>query len=67
MAFEEHEKRAWSVDFAPTQPTCLASGSDDSKGIQKCLPQQQDLALYSSSFSLSKNMVMQPRALSGDY
>ncbi len=32
MAYEEHEKRAWSVDFAPTQPQILASGSDDSKG-----------------------------------
>eukprot|EP00053_Salpingoeca_punica_P018544 m.182253 g.182253 ORF g.182253 m.182253 type:complete len:637 (-) comp17457_c0_seq1:1962-3872(-) len=30
-AFEEHEKRAWSVDFAPANPTRLASGSDDSK------------------------------------
>jgi E3 ubiquitin-protein ligase RFWD2 len=30
-AFEEHEKRAWSVDFAPSNPTRLASGSDDSK------------------------------------
>ena len=30
--FEEHEKRAWSVDFSPCKPTCLASGSDDTKG-----------------------------------
>ncbi len=29
--FEEHEKRAWSVDVAPSQPTLLASGSDDCK------------------------------------
>lgn len=29
--FEEHEKRAWSVDFSPSKPTMLASGSDDSK------------------------------------
>ena len=29
--FEEHEKRAWSVDFSPSKPTTLASGSDDAK------------------------------------
>ena len=29
--FEEHEKRAWSVDFCETMPKMLASGSDDSK------------------------------------
>jgi E3 ubiquitin-protein ligase RFWD2 len=29
--FEEHEKRAWSVDFSKTKPKMLASGSDDSK------------------------------------
>ncbi|PJF19675.1 hypothetical protein PSACC_00503 [Paramicrosporidium saccamoebae] len=26
---EEHEKRSWSVDFSTTDPTRLASGSDD--------------------------------------
>jgi E3 ubiquitin-protein ligase RFWD2 len=26
---EEHEKRSWSVDFSSTDPTRLASGSDD--------------------------------------
>ncbi|KJE98268.1 photoregulatory zinc-finger protein COP1, variant [Capsaspora owczarzaki ATCC 30864] len=29
--FQEHEKRAWTVDFAQTDPTRLASGSDDSR------------------------------------
>eukprot|EP00730_Choanoeca_flexa_P017943 TRINITY_DN8696_c0_g1_i3.p1 TRINITY_DN8696_c0_g1~~TRINITY_DN8696_c0_g1_i3.p1 ORF type:complete len:699 (+),score=141.33 TRINITY_DN8696_c0_g1_i3:151-2247(+) len=29
MAFEEHEKRTWSVDTSPSDPTSLASGSDD--------------------------------------
>ncbi|KAF9581221.1 coatomer subunit alpha, partial [Lunasporangiospora selenospora] len=29
--YDEHEKRAWSVDFSRTDPTRLASGSDDSK------------------------------------
>lgn len=33
MQFEEHEKRAWSVDFCKADPTRLASGSDDTKGI----------------------------------
>ncbi|KAI8334677.1 WD40-repeat-containing domain protein [Chlamydoabsidia padenii] len=28
--YEEHEKRAWSVDTSLTNPTILASGSDDS-------------------------------------
>jgi len=29
--YEEHEKRAWSVDFSPAKPTIFASGSDDAK------------------------------------
>ncbi|PWA54362.1 hypothetical protein CTI12_AA436400 [Artemisia annua] len=31
MEYEEHEKRAWSVDFSCTEPTLLVSGSDDCK------------------------------------
>ncbi|KAK3814122.1 MAG: WD40-repeat-containing domain protein [Benniella sp.] len=31
MNYDEHEKRAWSVDFSRTDPTRLASGSDDTK------------------------------------
>lgn len=31
MEYEEHEKRAWSVDFSCTEPTMLVSGSDDYK------------------------------------
>ena len=30
--FDEHEKRAWSVDFCESDPFRLASGGDDSKG-----------------------------------
>lgn len=30
--FDEHEKRAWSVDFCDSEPYRLASGGDDSKG-----------------------------------
>ena len=29
LRFEEHEKRAWSVDFSCVDPSRLASGSDD--------------------------------------
>lgn len=32
VVFEEHEKRAWSVDYSRTDPTKIASGSDDAKG-----------------------------------
>ena len=28
----EHGKRVWSVVFSPTEPTLLASGSDDCTG-----------------------------------
>lgn len=31
MEYEEHEKRAWSVDFSSTDPSMLVSGSDDCK------------------------------------
>lgn len=30
-SYEEHERRAWSVDFSPTDPMRFASGSDDCK------------------------------------
>lgn len=36
MEYEEHEKRAWSVDFSRTDPSMLVSGSDDCKVIQYC-------------------------------
>mmetsp|Transcript_12120 Transcript_12120/g.34092 ORF Transcript_12120/g.34092 Transcript_12120/m.34092 type:complete len:599 (-) Transcript_12120:191-1987(-) len=29
--YEAHEKRIWSVDFCPTDPLLIASGSDDGK------------------------------------
>ena len=34
MEYEEHEKRAWSVDFSRTEPSRLVSGSDDCKVLQ---------------------------------
>ena len=27
--YTEHQKRAWSVDFSPSDPTKFVSGSDD--------------------------------------
>ena len=35
MEYEEHEKRAWSVDFSRTEPSMLVSGSDDCKVLVK--------------------------------
>ncbi|CAN1156851.1 Protein SPA1-RELATED 3 [Linum perenne] len=29
----EHERRVWSIDFSPVDPTLLASGSDDGSGV----------------------------------
>jgi E3 ubiquitin-protein ligase RFWD2 len=29
--YEEHEKRAWTVDYCPSKPHLLASGSDDGR------------------------------------
>lgn len=34
MEYEEHEKRAWSVDFSRTDPSMLVSGSDDCKVLK---------------------------------
>uniref|UniRef100_A0A9I9E507 Uncharacterized protein n=1 Tax=Cucumis melo TaxID=3656 RepID=A0A9I9E507_CUCME len=31
MEYEEHEKRAWSVDFSRSEPSMLVSSSDDFK------------------------------------
>ncbi|XP_073283208.1 E3 ubiquitin-protein ligase COP1-like isoform X2 [Primulina huaijiensis] len=36
VEYEEHEKRAWSVDFSRTEPSMLVSGSDDCKVKLKC-------------------------------
>lgn len=33
MSFEEHDKRVWSVDSARVDPSRLASGSDDLRGV----------------------------------
>ncbi|CAH1448232.1 unnamed protein product [Lactuca virosa] len=40
MEYEEHEKRAWSVDFSRTDPTMLVSGSDDCKVKIWCTKQE---------------------------
>ncbi|KAL7088616.1 hypothetical protein ACP275_13G138200 [Erythranthe tilingii] len=40
MEYEEHEKRAWSVDFSRTEPSMLISGSDDCKVKVWCTKQE---------------------------
>ncbi|KAL3355112.1 hypothetical protein AABB24_019287 [Solanum stoloniferum] len=40
MEYEEHEKRAWSVDFCRTEPSMLVSGSDDCKVKVWCTNQE---------------------------
>ncbi|PQQ13834.1 E3 ubiquitin-protein ligase COP1 [Prunus yedoensis var. nudiflora] len=43
MEYEEHEKRAWSVDFSCTEPTRLVSGSDDCKVKVWCTRQESSV------------------------
>ncbi|XP_024379324.1 E3 ubiquitin-protein ligase COP1 isoform X2 [Physcomitrium patens] len=40
MEYEEHEKRAWSIDFSRTDPSMLVSGSDDGKMKVWCTRQE---------------------------
>lgn len=40
MEYEEHEKRAWSVDFSRVEPSMLVSGSDDGKVKVWCTKQE---------------------------
>ncbi|KAI8558226.1 hypothetical protein RHMOL_Rhmol04G0073800 [Rhododendron molle] len=40
MEYEEHDKRAWSVDFSRTEPSMLVSGSDDCKVKIWCTKQE---------------------------
>ncbi|XP_044466737.1 E3 ubiquitin-protein ligase COP1 [Mangifera indica] len=40
MEYEEHEKRAWSVDFSHKEPSMLVSGSDDCKVKVWCTKQE---------------------------
>ncbi|KAK8568894.1 hypothetical protein V6N12_007429 [Hibiscus sabdariffa] len=40
IEYEEHEKRAWSVDFSRTDPSMLVSGSDDCKVKVWCTKQE---------------------------
>ncbi|KAM7498358.1 hypothetical protein LguiA_022772 [Lonicera macranthoides] len=43
MEYEEHEKRAWSVDFSRTEPSMLVSGSDDCKVKIWCTNQESSV------------------------
>ncbi|KAJ8749217.1 hypothetical protein K2173_018691 [Erythroxylum novogranatense] len=40
VEYEEHEKRAWCVDFSHTEPSMLVSGSDDCKVKVWCTNQE---------------------------
>ncbi|KAL0442974.1 UNVERIFIED_CONTAM: E3 ubiquitin-protein ligase COP1 [Sesamum latifolium] len=40
MEYEEHDKRAWSVDFSHTEPSMLVTGSDDCKVKVWCTKQE---------------------------
>ncbi|KAG0631240.1 hypothetical protein M758_1G237800 [Ceratodon purpureus] len=40
LEYEEHERRAWSVDFSRTDPSMLVSGSDDGKVKVWCTNQE---------------------------
>ncbi|PQQ21148.1 E3 ubiquitin-protein ligase COP1 isoform X1 [Prunus yedoensis var. nudiflora] len=41
--YEEHEKRAWSVDFSSIDPSMLVSGSDDCKVKIWCSKQEESV------------------------
>lgn len=41
--YEEHEKRAWSVDFSRTEPSLLLSGGDDCKVKVWCTKQEESV------------------------
>ncbi|XP_078157539.1 transducin/WD40 repeat-like superfamily protein isoform X2 [Carex rostrata] len=43
MEYEEHDKRAWSVDFSRTEPSMLVSGSDDCKVKVWCTNQESSV------------------------
>ncbi|KAJ7246850.1 hypothetical protein O6H91_Y427300 [Diphasiastrum complanatum] len=43
IEYEEHEKRAWSVDFSRTEPSMLVSGSDDGKVKVWCTKQEKSV------------------------
>ncbi|GAB4826528.1 coatomer subunit alpha, variant 2 [Ancistrocladus abbreviatus] len=43
MEYEEHEKRAWSVDFSRNEPSMLVSGSDDCKVKIWCTKQEESV------------------------
>uniref|UniRef100_A0A7I4AMV6 RING-type domain-containing protein n=1 Tax=Physcomitrium patens TaxID=3218 RepID=A0A7I4AMV6_PHYPA len=45
VEYEEHEKRAWSVDFSCIDPSMMVSGSDDGKVKVWCI--NQDASAFS--------------------
>ncbi|KAI4972731.1 hypothetical protein ZWY2020_003656 [Hordeum vulgare] len=58
MEYEEHEKRAWSVDFSRTEPKMLVSGSDDCKVKVWCTNQEAsaiNIDMKANIFSIKYN------------
>lgn len=51
MEYEEHDKRAWSVDFSRTEPSMLVSGSDDCKVLDSHLTYNRSSFFYFSNNS----------------
>ncbi|KAL8171114.1 hypothetical protein V2J09_022918 [Rumex salicifolius] len=43
IEYEEHEKRAWSIDFSRSEPSLLVSGSDDCKVKIWCTNQEESV------------------------
>ncbi|KAL8506808.1 hypothetical protein ACS0TY_017630 [Phlomoides rotata] len=43
LEYEEHERRAWCVDFSPVEPSMLVSGSDDCKVKIWCTKQESSV------------------------
>jgi E3 ubiquitin-protein ligase RFWD2 len=56
MEYEEHEKRAWSVDFSQNEPSMLVSGSDDCK----VLGNNHNSKAKFDTIHLSRSLSIQP-------
>ncbi|CAK7338922.1 unnamed protein product [Dovyalis caffra] len=51
MEYDEHEKRAWSIDFSRTEPSVLVSGSDDCKQEASVLNIDMKAKIYSVKYN----------------
>ena len=55
MEYEEHKKRAWSVDFSRMEPSMLVSGSDNCKVLKRTIS-TLDNVLESEKFAIAYSM-----------